>query len=491
MHRSAETSETGARTFRVSGLRAYAAICLGQLVSLTGSGLSGFVLGVWTYQKTNSMAKFGFVLFCSILPTVLILPAAGVVVDRVDRRKVMMFSDATASLVSLSLALLLFAGKLQPWHIYPSTAALSALNAFRYLSFTSIVTVLVERKQYGRSIGMMQLAEAASLIIAPGLAGLLIVTISMSKILLIDFSTFLFSLVMLMIVDVPRAATAPAFDAKKPPVLEELTFGWRYIAARPGLFVLMVLFLLSNFNTGVWEVLISPLLLRLSSPAVLGTVLSIRSVGILAATLIMSVLAVGQRRILLVVIFSLVQGLSLVLGGFHISVLAVAAAAIVISFSFPIINNCSQCIWQSKVPGDVQGRVFATRRMFTLISVPAAYVVAGGVAERFFEPLMSRNGALAASFGRVIGVGPNHGIALLFVLLGALMVMEVLGCTLHPRIRRLETEIPDAPHPREISGEQSELKLEQAEPVGRGPGASRSERTPDIEINAPLEISFD
>ena len=496
MKTEAPKTEGRLQWLSITGLPAYGTICLGQLVSLTGSGLSGFVLGVWTYQKTNSITKFGLVLFCTILPTVLILPVAGIIVDRLDRRKVMIFSDSIASLVSLTLASLLFIGKLQPWHIYPSIVTLSILNAFRYLSFSAVITVLVDRKHYGRGIGMMQFAEATSLIIAPGLAGVLIATISMSKIMLIDFATFLFSLLTLMIVRIPPIIAQPG-SVRRQPLLAELTFGWRYIVARPGLMVLMILFLLSNFNTGIWEVLLSPLLLRLSSPALLGTVLSIRSVGILIASLAMSALGSSQRRILLVILFSLVQALSLILGGIHITVLALSAAAILISFSFPIINNCSQSIWQNKVPADVQGRVFATRRMFTLMAVPAAYVLAGGLSDHLFEPWMREGGGLAGSVGRVIGVGPNHGIALLFIVLGIIMVVEVVGCSLHPRIRGLERELPDAVHPSAspeavsvaapnlltVEGQEADATQPDMRPMARRVGKS--------EIETRMEISLD
>ena len=430
----------------ITGLPAYALICAGQLVSMTGSGLSGFVLGVWIYQETGSMTKFGLALFCTTLPTILILPIAGVIADRLDRRRQMIFSDSLASLVSLALASLLFAGALELWHVYASIVTLSAVNAFRYLSFTAAITVLVDRKQYGLGIGMMQFAEAASLIIAPGLAGVLIATVPLSKIMLIDFSTFIFSLATLLMVRIPRVAR-PEENLRLRSFVAELTFGWNYIAGRPGLLGLMILFLLTNFNTGIWEALLSPLLLRLSTPSVLGSVLSIRSVGILVATLIISSLRSIERRILVVIVFSLLQGVSLILGGIHITSVAIAGAAILISFSFPIINNCSQHIWQSKVAPELQGRVFATRRMFTLIGVPVAYVLAGGLADHIFEPSMREGGKLAGSVGRIIGVGPNHGIALLFIILGVIMIVEVIACAMHPRIRGLENELPDAVRP--------------------------------------------
>ncbi len=123
----------------------------------------------------------------------------------------------------------------------------------------------------------------------------------------------------------------------------------------------------------------------------------------------------------------------------------------------PISNGCSQAIWLTKVAPDVQGRVFATRRMIAFSIIPVAYAVAGPLAEQVFELWMAEGGALAAVFGPLVGVGPGHGIALIFVVAGALYLLGPLVILLHPRIRRLEFEIADAIPDRE---EQSALVSE-------------------------------
>jgi DHA3 family macrolide efflux protein-like MFS transporter len=111
--------------------------------------------------------------------------------------------------------------------------------------------------------------------------------------------------------------------------------------------------------------------------------------------------------------------------------------------AMPISNGCSQAIWQTKVAPDVQGRVFAIRRMIAFSIMPIAYALAGPLAERLFEPAMAEGGRLAALFGPLVGVGPGRGIALIFVIAGALYTLAALAILLHPRIRRVEVELPD------------------------------------------------
>jgi hypothetical protein len=77
-------------------------------------------------------------------------------------------------------------------------------------------------------------------------------------------------------------------------------------------------------------------------------------------------------------------------------------------------------------------------------ALPLAYPIAGPLADRIFEPLLSVNGPLSDSVGRLIGVGPGRGIGLLFIVLGSMMVLISVAAYLYPRLRRLEQELPDA-----------------------------------------------
>jgi hypothetical protein len=109
----------------------------------------------------------------------------------------------------------------------------------------------------------------------------------------------------------------------------------------------------------------------------------------------------------------------------------------------PNVGAANQVLWQTKVEPDLQGRVFALRRMLVLSSTPAAYLLAGPLADKVFEPLMAPGGALANSVGQVLGVGRGRGIGLMFVLMGLGTAAVSLMGYLNPRIRHLETELPD------------------------------------------------
>ena len=122
----------------------------------------------------------------------------------------------------------------------------------------------------------------------------------------------------------------------------------------------------------------------------------------------------------------------------------IAIAASIFLFSSPIIDACSQALWQSKVPPEAQGRVFAVRRVISWVTVPLANLSAGPLADNLFEPLMASDGPLAGSVGRIIGTGPGRGIGLLYIVLGILSLLVTIAAYLYPRIRLLEDELPDA-----------------------------------------------
>jgi MFS transporter, DHA3 family, macrolide efflux protein len=188
-------------------------IWFGQLVSVLGSALSRFALGIWIYEQTQSVSLFVLMAFFDAIPGIIAAPFAGVLVDRWNRRWMMILSDATAALATLTIAIVIATGQLQVWHIYLAVMVSSVCGALQWPAYASAITLLVPKQHLGRANGMVQLADGLARIGAPVLAVIFATVMPLQGILFIDLATFLVALCTLLIVRVPdippRASAEP------------------------------------------------------------------------------------------------------------------------------------------------------------------------------------------------------------------------------------------------------------------------------------------
>ncbi len=459
---------------RRTGMSSFLLIWLGQIASMIGSGISSFAFGVWTYERTGSVSQFTLVMLCITLPQLLVGPFAGALVDRWDRRWVMILSDGGAGLCTLCLAGLLLAGRLEIWHLYVGLLAGGVLGAFQEPAYMASITMLVPKEHFGRASGLIQIPYAIGQLASPVLAGVLLGLIGLLGVIALDAATFVFAVLTMLAVRIPRPPRSAAGLAASGSLLRETLSGWRYITARRGLLILLLLATVTNFGLAVVETMIFPLVLSFATATTLGIVLSVSGVGMLAGTLLISVWGGPRRRIAAVIGFTILQGLALLVGGLRPDPVLVAAAAFVFLLCAPIAIGCSQAIVQSKVEPDLQGRVLAIRQVVGRVAMPLAYLSAGLLADRLFEPLLAVDGRLAGSVGVLIGTGSGRGIALMIMLVGLLFIVAGLLAYAHPRLRRVEDELADSVL-ETPSGEQHETFAEDrpraTQPAGAaGPG---------------------
>jgi MFS family permease len=426
------------------GIKTFTIIWLGQLVSLVGSGLTGFALGIWTFERTGSATQFALIGLSAILPRVVLSPLAGAVVDRWNRRWVMIVSDVGAGLSTLVVVLLLFADQLDIWHIYLLASVNAAFGTIQWPAYMAATSHLVPKKHLGRANGMLQFAHAASEILSPALAGALVGIIRLEGVILIDVITFLFAVVTLLGVQIPQPDVTAPSGAGGPSLRNQITFGWAYISARPGLRNLLLFFAAVNFLWAMVGALITPMILSWASSQVLGAILSIAGIGMFAGSVVMSVWGGPIPRINGVLYFEQLSGICFVLMGLFPSFWPIAVGAFGAHVTIAIVFGSNQAIWQTKVSPEVQGRVFATQQMVTRATSPLAYLLAGPLADVVFEPLLAADGPLSNSVGQLLGAGPGRGIGLLFVLMGLTKILFALVGQSNPRIRRVEAELPDA-----------------------------------------------
>lgn len=427
-------------------LRVFMLVWFSQLVSVFGSGLTSFALGLWVYQQTGSVTAFSLMALAATLPRILLSPLAGVVADRFDRRLVMAVADAGAGLSTLVVALLMATGRLEIWHLYIATLWSAAFSSFQWPAYSAATVQLVPKEQLGRVNGLVSIGRGASEVLAPALAGLLIGVIGVAGVILIDVVTFIFAVVILLMVRFPRpTADGPepsgAVQASKPnSLLQDTAFGWRYVLARPGLLWLLVFVAIFNLVWSSVGALATPLVLGFAGAAELGLFITIAGSGMLIGSLVMSAWGGPKPRILGVIGFELLSGLCFILMGMKPALWRLALGAFGAHFTIAVIEGSNKSIWQSKIPAEIQGRVFAVWQMISLSMAPIALLSAGPLADRVFEPLM-RSASTAQNLPgltALVGAGPGRGVGLMFVLMGAIKIIVSIAGWMNRHVRNVE-----------------------------------------------------
>ena len=436
--------QTTNRSKPAHGMRTFFTIWFGQLISLLGSQLTGFALGVWVYEQTHSVSMLALVQVAMQVPYVVLSPLAGVLADRWNRRTAMVISDIGAGLSVLAVALLFLTHHLQVWMVIPINLWMASFQTLMWPSFSAATTVLVPKEHYGRASGFTQLGEALPAIAGPAIAGVLYVTIKIGNMALLDFASYVFAaLLMLFFVRIPSPARTVREAREKSSMWQEMRFGWDYITLRKGLLALLIFYMIFNFLSGVIGPLLVPLILDNWDASTLGYLSTLMGVGMLVGTLVMSVWGGGKRKIFAMLGAFMLDGLFLMAVCLRVSVPLLAVCGFGAMFCGPITIAASQAIWQAKVAPEMQGRVFAFRRTIAMSASIVAPLLAAPMADYVFKPAMAPGGALASVLGPIIGVGAGRGVGVLISVVGVIIVATTLVALGIPILRRVEVDLPD------------------------------------------------
>ncbi len=370
---------------------AFTIVWLGQAISLLGTSMSGFGLTIWAYEVTGKATALALVGFFFLAPMVAFSPIAGAIVDRSNRKLMMMISDLAAGLTTIAILVLYATGQLQIWHLFITSFITGTFQTFQWPAYSAAITLMLRKEHYGRANGMIELAGASSNVFAPILAGALLGVIGISGLLIIDIVTFVAAVGALLFVHVPQPARSEAGEKAQGSIWKESVYGFRHIFARPSLLGLQIVFLLGNLFSNLGFTVMAPMILaRTGNDAVIfGASQTAGAIGGVVGGLVMSAWGGFKNRVHGVLSgWGLTSIFGQMLLGLGRALPVWAVANFLGAFFGPIINGSNQAIWMAKVEPDVQGRVFATRRLIAWLVSPIATLVAGPLADYVFEPAM-------------------------------------------------------------------------------------------------------
>ncbi len=429
----------------VHGLGAVGVVAGGQAVSLIATGMTNFALTIWVWELTGQATTLAIMAACSFGPMVALTPFAGALVDRWDRKRAMMLSDLGAALSTLTILVLVSTDQLSLMALYLLGALAGSFQALQMPAYAAAVTMMVEKRHYARASSFLELARFASMVASPLLAGLLLGRIGLRNILIIDLISFVLAFGSLLLVHVPPPPSREGRQAGGSQGYLRTVLGWRYIRDRPSLLGLLLTFCAFNLVLILNMVVLFPMILARSGndEVVLGTVQSALGLGGIAGAVLMAIWGGPRRRIWGVLGGMIFLSLMVTMIGLGHGTLWWSAAGFICAAALPVVSGSSQAIWQAKVEPDLQGRVFAWRRLISHCMIPFGFLVGGPIADRIVEPALMPGGALAATAGRIVGVGPGSGYALIVVVAGLLAAVVAVAGSCVRVIREVEDLLPD------------------------------------------------
>lgn len=429
-----------------AGMTAFIKIWSGQLFSLLGSAMTRFALTIWAYQMTGQATAVSLMAFFSWGPEVFMSPIAGAIVDRLNRKLTMALADTAIGLSTVAILILYLSGSLQLWHVYLAGAFAGTFSSLHWPAYSAAITLMVPKRNYSRATAMTSLAEASSSILAPILAAAMLGWIGISSVFALDLVTLLIGLTTLLVTKIPKPSRSQAGREGAGSLLKESFFGFRYIFSRPSLLGLQLIFLFGNMFSNVAWIVAAPMILArtANNAAILATAQSAGGIGGVVGGIILSIWGGFRRKtdgvflgwalpsLFAGFLVGMGQGLPMWVAGFFL-------ASTVGELNY--VSN--QAIWQAKVPPDVQGRVFSTRRLIAQLASPISLLAAGPLADRVFEPAMMGGGSLAGTLGPIFGTGPGSGMSFMIFAFSMLVVLVGLSGYLFPVIRDAEKILPD------------------------------------------------
>lgn len=423
----------------------FAIVWLGQMISVFASAMSQFALTIWIFQETQSATALAMMQVCFSAPFLLATPLAGVMVDRHNRKLMMMVSDLGAGLATVLVLLLRALGLLEIWHVYVAAVIYGLGMAFQWPAYSAAITTMVPKAQYGRANGMMALVESGPGVLAPLLAGALLPVIKLTGILLFDVATFSIALGALALVHVPQPPRSSAGVQGSGSLFQEAAYGFKYIFARPSLLGLQLIFFCGNFFATMGYTLIAPMILSRSAgnSLLLGSAQSAGAIGGVIGGVVMSAWGGFKRRVHGVLLGWIVAGIGMAIAGLQGGLPVWITGMVCMALVNALINGSNQAIWQLKVAPDVQGRVFAARRIIAQFSSPVSPLIAGTLADFVMEPQLRAAGGLATAFGWLVGSGPGAGMGLLIMFCGLCGTLAGSAGYFIPAIVNAETILPD------------------------------------------------
>ena len=374
----------------------------GAIVSNVGTWMQRIAQGwlVLTQLTHNNATAMGVVMALQFGPHLLLLPLTGFAADHLDRRKLLIGTQAAMGALAFGLGVLTVTGLVALWHVYVFAFALGCVTAFDSPARHTFVAELVGEADLANAVALNSTSFNAARMIGPAIAGTLIASVGSGWVFLINAASFAAVLCSLALLRVNELHTQSRALRTRGSLVE----GFRYVWRRPDLKAIIVMqFLIGTFGLN-FQIFISTMSVKVfhAGASQYGLLTSVMAVGTIAGAL----LAAGREKphFALLLIGTALFGLGCALAALAPNARLFGMALVVIGVSALTFTNSTNSLMQLSTEPAMRGRVMAIRLAIALGCTPIGAPIVGWVADHFGPRWALGVGAAAGFAAAIVGI---------------------------------------------------------------------------------------
>lgn len=413
------------KTF-IKELHTYLLLWSTQSFSSFGSSMTSFALIIWSYEQYGSALTTASLSVCSYAPYVLLSIFAGVLGDKWNKKLILLACNGFAMLGSVTILILFATGKLVVWHLYLINALNGLMNTIQQPTTDVAISLLVPQKHYQKVSGMRSFSNSLITVLSPVAATAILTLINIQTVILFDLTTFAIAFIsLLLLIQIPP--TEHEKKIKQESTLTLVKSGLDYLKRNRGILDLILFLAVINFTASIYDATLPAMILSRAGggKTALGIVSTAVGVATMLGSILASLLPAPKSRVRVIcnaLLFSMSTENFLLAFGKNLPIWCLGAA---LGWIFiPFMSTNMDVLLRSKIPVEMQGRVYSARNTLQFFTIPIGTVCGGILVDKVFEPFMAVQSS-DSPLELLFGSGKGSGAAMLFMVIG---IMGVLSC---------------------------------------------------------------
>lgn len=418
-------------------------ILFGQTLSEIGGTLTSFSMGLFVFQKTHTVEGYSQFWATIALPGILLLPFAGIIVDRFNRYKLMIIANLLSTICYCVMMTLAYSKNLNLNHIYFINCLISTVQTFHALAYQASLNTWTSKGNLVRINGLIQISIAIPQVLSPVLAGILLNKIEILGILTLDTICGVIGLITIVLTRLHKEGhekVKPTTTYSKENIHTNLLLGWKFLSEHIFLKYFLIYSILERFLINSILILFPPFILSLYSEKFLSIIMLCNGIGVLLGG--GCVILFNSTRLLRTIMISGIGfGLAIILASLNTNMIFLSCYAFAAAFCVPFMESSGNSLWQDNVPSEIQGRIFSIRNAFLITLFPIAALTSGYLATHIFDSFLFTLPWIVSIKNLVHG----QGAAFLFLIFGISWIILLTATFLFIRIKKIKKYIDIKP----------------------------------------------